>query len=53
MFFQVETHVQIACQSPDLNMVFVHLTMGVNSYTNRHICKYSLFERGLVYKNVN
>ena len=40
-YFQVQTHVQTARESPDLNMDFVHLTMGVNSYTNRHLCKNS------------
>ena len=40
-YFQVQTHVQTASESPDLNMDFVHLTMGVNSYTNRYLCKNS------------
>ena len=40
---QVQTHFQTARESPDLNMDFVHLTMDVNIYTNRHLCKNSKF----------
>ena len=38
MYFQVQTHVQTARESPDLNMDFSSFEMRVNSYTNRHLC---------------
>ena len=46
-YFHVQTHVQIARESLDLNMDFVHLIMGVNSYTNRNLCKNAAFHQGM------
>ena len=39
MYFQVQTHVQTACESPDLNMDFPSFDNWFNSYTNRYLCK--------------
>ena len=40
-YFQVQTYVQTARESPNLNMDFLPFdnVMGVNSFTNRNLCK--------------
>ena len=35
----VKTHFQTACESNDLNIDFLHLTMASNSYAHRYLCK--------------
>ena len=42
-YCQVDTHVQTARESHDLNIDFVHLTMASNSFAYRILCKNKLY----------